>query len=220
MRIRPPGSAGPVPVQLWLLVGSMALIELVLSAADRGWIGTPFWRAIAFGYGAFWQSVLSGAEQPIYAAQPYLMFLSHAFLHGDLLHFVLNGVILLALGKFISQQVGPWAMLLVFAVSAVAGGLAYAALSGSAAPMVGASGAVFGFIGLWQYWEYAARRARGLTLKPVYQMLAGLVVINLVLAVMLQGGLAWQAHLGGFVAGVALGPAMTRVARARAAARM
>ena len=81
--------------------------------------------------------------------------------------------------------------------------------------MIGASGAVFGLIGLWQYWEFSVRRARGMTLRPVFSMLLVLLVINIALAVALGGGLAWQAHLGGFMTGAALAPLLNSIARRR-----
>ncbi len=196
---------GNVPLQLWLLVGVMALIELVLSAADSGWIGAANWREIAFGYGAFWRVLLHGGAVPSFSAQPYIMFISYAFLHGSWFHFLMNGVVLLALGKLVCDRSGPWFMLFLFFVSAVAAGGLYALLSRSDVPMVGASGAAFGFIGIWQFWEYSMRRAYGLSLRPVFATLGGLVLINVALAFALQGGLAWQAHLGGFIAGFALG---------------
>lgn len=219
MLIRPIGSDAPVPLALWLLVGSMGLIELGLAAADAGWIGTTDWRAITYVLGAFWVPLFDGTAQPLFGSQRYTMFVSHAFLHGGMLHLVMNGVILLALGKFISEQIGSVAMIGLFVACAIGGGLGFALLSQAQAPMIGASGAVFGFLGLWQYWEAMARLRRGLTLRPVLSMLGGLVVINIALAVALQGGLAWQAHLGGFVTGAALGPLMTRQAARRRAAQ-
>lgn len=203
------------PIQLWLLVGAMALIELVLSGADQGWFGSPDWREIAFEYGAFWRPLLSGQASPLYPAQPYLMFITYAFLHGSPTHFLLNGVVILALGKFIADRVGPWPVILLFFVSALAGGLVFGLMARTQAPMIGASGAAFGFIGFWQYWEVKALRARGRTLRPVLSLLAGLVVVNVVLDVALGGALAWQAHLGGFIAGVAMAPVMNWFERHR-----
>ncbi len=217
MSARPAGSVGQVPIELWFLVGSMALIEMLLSSADGGLIGTADWRAIAFGFGAFWRPVLTGELPPLMAGQAWTMFLSHAFLHGSLLHLLMNGAILLSLGKFIADYTGPWPMLLLFAVSAAAGGFAFALLADTQGPMIGASGAAFGFLGLWQYWEAMARWSKGTTLRPVLGTLGGLVIINVVMTLAMQGGLAWQAHLGGFIAGAAMGPAMTRFARHHAA---
>jgi membrane associated rhomboid family serine protease len=211
--LRPVSQSSDVPTALWALVGAMALIEILLTGADRGWFGLPGWRSLAFVYGAFWQPLIDGAARPVYPGQTTAMFLTHALLHGGLFHLMMNGIILLALGKFIAEQVGAAALLVVFFVSAVAGGAVFGLINTAAIPMIGASGAVFGFIGLWQYWEYAARRAHGLPLGPVLNTLVALAAINVVLMVALGGGLAWQAHLGGFLAGWVLGPVMTGIAR-------
>ncbi len=213
MILRPVSQNSDVPAALWALVGAMAVIELLLTGADRGWFGVPQWRSIAFVYGAFWQPLLDGFARPVFPGQVTAMFLTHAMLHGGLFHLMMNGIILLALGKFIAEQVGAVALMVVFAVSAVAGGAAFGLINTAPVPMIGASGAVFGFIGLWQYWEYAVRREHGLPVRPVLATIGALVVINVVLMVALGGGLAWQAHLGGFVAGWALGPVMTGIAR-------
>ncbi len=215
MLVRAVGGGGSVPVLLWLLVGGMVAIELLLALGDRGWLGSFEWRRTAFVYGAFWQPLVTGTARPVFEGQAATMFLSHAFLHGGLAHLALNTVILLALGKFVAEHAGPWPMLLLFVVSAIAGGAGFALLADARAPMVGASGAVFGFIGLWQFWETLARRRHGMPLKPVLTMLLGLAAINVALAFVLDGGLAWEAHLGGFLCGVAVGPLMTVLARRR-----
>ncbi len=217
---RPPAPripAAPVPLVLWLLVGGMGLIEAVLSGADAGLIGAPDWREIAFDYGAFWPGLWRGTLAPLYPGQPYAMFLSHAFLHGGMLHYAMNATILLALGKFISERIGPARMLAVFVISAVAGGVVFQLLAAGPGPMIGASGAGFGFLGLWQYWEARARLRLRLSLRPVWSVVIALALANVALLVAFNGGLAWQAHLGGFLAGIALGPWSTRVMARRAA---
>lgn len=206
-----------LPQLLLALVGAMTAIELVLSAADRGWIGATDWRQIALIHGAFWQPVLDGTARPAFPGQTITMFASHAFLHGGMLHLAMNAVILLSLGKFIAQRAGQWPMLFLFLVSAAAGGLAFGLLARGAGPMIGASGAVFGFLGLWLYWDAMIRRRLRASLQPVLATIGTLIAINLVMALFMGGALAWQAHLGGFVAGFALGPVMTGFARRRAA---
>ena len=114
--------------------------------------------------GAFWASLLHG-DTPLYAAQPVTMFLSHAFLHGSLLHMVMNMTILLALGRFTADHYGARAVLPVFALGAIGGGAVYGLLSAGAYPMVGASGAVFAFLGLWIAWDWRRHRASG-ALRP------------------------------------------------------
>jgi len=113
----------------------------------------------------------------------------------------LNGVILLALGKFVASRIGAARTLLLLFLAAVGGGLGFALLSASNAPMIGASGAVFGLIGLWQAWDYRMRRSAGLPVRPVLVAILGLAVANVVFFVMLGGGLAWEAHLGGWLVG-------------------
>ena len=90
------------------------------------------------------------------------------------------------------------------------GALLFGLLAFTDAPMIGASGAVFGLVGLWQADEYRIRKSRGLPLKPVYTAILGLVAANVAFFVMLSGGLAWEAHLGGWLAGGLAGLVLLR----------
>ncbi|MFO1210590.1 MAG: rhomboid family intramembrane serine protease [Amaricoccus sp.] len=223
----PPSSYRPLPAELWALVGVIALIEVILSLADNGIIFDPSLRGRVFIAGAFWSRLLHG-DAPLYAMQPVTMFVSHAFLHGSLLHMVMNMTILLALGRFTADHYGPRVILPVFLISAVAGGAVFGLLARGAYPMVGASGAVFGFLGLWIAWDWRRHRALGLSTAPVLRRVAVLAVVNVVVYVGLKGLLAWQTHLGGFLAGLVCGAwldgrqaqdaRLARVARRRAEA--
>lgn len=204
---QPQHGRGPeigAPRFLWILVGVMAVIELALGLSESGYIGSSNWRWPAFAIGAFWQPMFSGGMGPLYPGQTLLMFVTHAFLHGGFMHLALNGVILLALGKFVAYRIGAPRTLLVLVASAVGGGLAFGLLASSNSPMIGASGAVFGLIGVWQAWDYQMRRAAGLPLQPLLVAILGLVLANVVFFVILGGGLAWQAHLGGWLSGFGL----------------
>ena len=198
-----------LPWQLWFLAGTMVVIELWLSVSDRGWID-PDWRIYAFLNGAFWRPVATGAAYPLFDEQWLTMYVSHAFLHGGIVHVALNSTVLLALGKHIAARTGPWSLLALFVVSAVAGALGFQVLSTSNAPMVGASGAVFGFLGLWLYWDFIHRRRRRLSITPVLKTIVGLIAANVLIYFAFSGTLAWEAHLGGFVAGIAAGPLISR----------
>jgi Rhomboid family. len=113
----------------------------------------------------------------------------------------MNGVILLSLGKVIGEKVGALRTYLLFGASAIAGGAAFGLISMSSGPMIGASGAAFGFLGIWNAWDFQRRKALGLSLRPILNMILGLAIANLALFVFLQGGLAWEAHLGGYLMG-------------------
>jgi membrane associated rhomboid family serine protease len=199
------------PVFLWWLVGVMAVIEIVLSAADAGAIGSPEWRWIVFSYGAFWRPIFSGEIAPIFSGQDFTMFVSHAFLHGNFLHFAMNCAVLLALGKVVANRIGTGKTIMAFLLSAVGGAAAFGLISTGNGPMIGASGAVFGLIGIWQAWDFSLRRRRNLPLGPVVKSAFALVLANILLFVVLSSGLAWEAHLGGWLVGVASAASFARV---------
>jgi membrane associated rhomboid family serine protease len=198
------------PGFLWCLVGIMTVIELILSLSDSGVFGEQNLRWTVFSLGAFWQPVFAGTVPPIYPDQTALMFISHAFLHGGFAHMAMNSVVLLSLGKFVSVQVGAVRTLLVLFLSAVAGAACFGLLSSSPAPMIGASGAVFGLIGLWQAMDFRMRRRAGLPLQPILMAVLGLIAANIALFVILSGGLAWQAHFGGWIVGWLSGQSFAR----------
>jgi len=202
--LRPPSTYRPLPRELWGLVGVIAAIEILLDLADAGVIFDRSLRGRVFEVGAFWSSLLHGGS-PLYALQPVTMFVSHAFLHGSLLHMVMNMTILLALGRFTADRYGGRMILPVFILGAIGGGAAFGLMASGAFPMVGASGAVFGFFGAWIAWDWRRHRAAGAPVAPVLRRVVVLVIVNVVVWVGLKGLLAWQAHLGGFLAGLAFG---------------
>lgn len=205
-RSEPPRSQPytPLPRSLLWLAGLIALVEVLLSLADAGYLADPSLRARVFGPGAFWAALLHGT-QPLFAWQPVTMFVTHALLHGGFLHMAMNMAVLLGLGRFCSDRYGGGMILPVFLVGAVAGGAAFGLIATGGYPMVGASGAVFAFLGVWTVWDWRRHQARGASTAPVLRRIAGLAAINALLYFGLGGLLAWEAHLGGFLAGVASG---------------
>ncbi|MBN2907057.1 MAG: rhomboid family intramembrane serine protease [Rhodobacteraceae bacterium] len=175
-------------------------IELTLSAADMGLVGYPKWRLAAYSLGAFWTALLVGAK-PLYGTQPWVMFISYAFLHGGVWHLAGNMMTLMLLGTPLVDRVGQARFLAIYVLSAVGGGIGFAMLSPSFQPMVGASGALFGLAGAWLWLDWSDRRRLMRPLWPVWRACIILVLLNAVLWALLGGLLAWQTHLGGFIAG-------------------
>ena len=201
----------PQTVLIWLIVGT-CLPELVLTAADYGLIGTTRWRSIAYQNGGFWAGLLYN-WRPNYAAQPWTMFFSYFFLHGGPVHLAGNMLVLWGLGQILIKRMGPKRFLFLYTMSAIGGAFCFGLLSASPQPMVGASGALFGMLGAWQYWCWSALRRAGRSLWPVWKVLIGLVALNIVMWVVLQGLLAWQTHLGGFLAGWVCAATLPRIRR-------
>ena len=182
------------------LIGLCCGVELVLIAADYGLVGSPRWRGLAYQNGAFWAGLLYN-WRPNYTGQPVLMFFTYAFLHSGFGHLAGNMLTLFFLGSIAQERVGQRGLVALYSISAIGGAVAFAILSSSPQPMVGASGALFGLAGAWQYWEWIDRCRTGRRPWVVGRTVLGLVLLNVVLWIWMAGGLAWETHLGGFIAG-------------------
>jgi membrane associated rhomboid family serine protease len=188
------------PWSVFSIIAVCVAVEAALLAADFGLVGVPRLRELAYQYGGFWVGLL-GTWQPNYPSQPYLMFVTYAFLHGGPLHLLVNMLTLYSLGRLVISRVGQAQFLLLYVVSALGGALGFAALTSEFRPMVGASGALFGLVGAWIAWDYVDRYTFSEPLLPVLRPILILVVLNVVLYYAMGGHLAWETHLGGFLAG-------------------
>ncbi len=197
----PPMPTRPnTPAVLWT-VGLLCLPELFFFVAGLGAAGPNAprnWAVVHFG---FWNALLAGA-QPLWPFQREAMFVTYAFLHGGLFHLAGNAVVTLALAGIVVARSSDRGFVVLFLTGAIGGGIGYALLGPVGSPMVGASGAVFGLIGAWKYWEWLDRRAAGAPMKPLWMSVAAFVLLNVVIFIWLDGLLAWEAHLGGAIAGV------------------
>ncbi len=154
--------------------------------------------------------------------------LSYAFLHGGATHLIFNGIWLAAFGSPVARRFGTARFLLLGALGAVAGAAAYlAAHPLELAPMIGASAAVSAFMGAAARFVFPIRgpyRADSTFEQPmqsVREMLANVqtmsflavwFVSNMLMGLagqtlgFSQAPIAWEAHIGGFVAGLLLAP--------------
>lgn len=174
--------------------------EILLSGAGWGLWGSPAWRRWAIEYGGFWTGLLRN-WRPNYPLQPWAMFVTYSFLHGGLVHFVVNMMTLFSLGPALADYFGGWRLAVIYVVSTIGGAIGFALLSGQTQPMVGASGALFGLAGALVALSWRDLRAEGAPLTPVVRAVVLLAVLNLVLWWAMNGQLAWETHLGGFVIG-------------------
>ena len=191
----------------WLLIVILLVcvaIEMTLQGADFGLWGSPLWRGLAYQYGGFWRGLLDN-WQPNYTTQPIVMFASYSFLHGGFVHLLINMITLASLGRLVIERVGQVRFAMIYAVSLLGGALGFALLSTAVQPMVGASGALFGLAGVLTAWEYAVRRRARERMGPVLRVIGLLVGLNVIMYWAMEGNLAWETHLGGFLAGWAAG---------------
>ena len=203
-RLHTPLNAAMKNGVLWGLIGVPVLIEAVLQAADAGLFGTTLWRSIAYQNGAFWAGLLHD-WRPNYPGQAMVMFLTYSLLHSGLGHLAGNMVTLWMLGQRLLKKIKTGDLLLLYLISTLGGGAGFGLLSLSPQPMIGASGALFGLAGAVIWLETADRRRLGMSLWPILGVIAGLVLLNVLMWLALDGVLAWETHLGGFVGGVGFG---------------
>lgn len=189
-----------VPLVIWVMLIADSLPELVLEGAGAGLWGSPRWRDLAYSWAGFWPGLLHN-WQPNYPGQSLAMFITYGFVHQGFTHLLGNMLVLVWLGLPVVSRVGSGRFLMIYVLSMIGGGLGYALLSSGLTPMVGASGALFGLAGAWVAWEYVDRFTAGEMLWPVLRIVVLLAGLNLVSWWATGGQLAWQTHLGGFVAG-------------------
>jgi membrane associated rhomboid family serine protease len=129
------------------------------------------------------------------------------FLHGSITHILFNMWALYIFGPVLERRFGAYSFLSLY----FAGGLAGSALyyvAGSNAPAVGASGAIFGLFGAMLAASYRQRYTPAG--RAVFGQLGLLLAINMALPLFVPR-IAWQAHLGGLVAGVLIALAWDRL---------
>lgn len=146
----------------------------------------------------------------------WITLVTALFLHGSWPHALMNAAFALAFGtpvaRFLGLRARGVAVFVVFyLVSGVLANLAFAAVHrGDPTPLVGASGAVSGLMGAAARLIAGRGRPGPIISPPVIGMGAAWVVVNLLVAVtgIAPGAngaaVAWEAHLGGFAAGVLL----------------
>ncbi len=185
---------------LLAIVAICVVVELALQGADWGLWGSLRWRPLAYQNGGFWAGLLDN-WRPNYRGQPVLMFLTYGFLHGGAGHVGFNMVTLVSLGVPVADRLGFWRFAVLYVAALLGGAVGFALLSSVAQPMVGASGALFGLVGALLAWDYRQRRRVGDPVWVVFGSVLGLVLLNVMMLWWLSGLLAWQTHLGGFLAG-------------------
>ena len=144
------------------------------------------------------------------------------FLHGGLMHLVGNMLYLFIFGNNIEDAMGRARFIVFYLVCGVAAVLAQGLPApDSTVPMIGASGAISGVLGayllLYPHARVLVAIPIGFILHTV-RLKAGWVlglwfgfqIVNSALTGDQQGGVAWYAHIGGFLAGMALVPFFKR----------
>jgi membrane associated rhomboid family serine protease len=187
-----------INVFVFIWQDSLPEIELVNVAMSGGLVPSVF---------------LNGAKlPPEFANLPTeVTLITYMFLHGDWWHLAGNMLFLWVFADNVEDAMGFVRFILFYLLCGIIAGLAHAfANPGSDGPLIGASGAIGGVVGAYlmlyprvKMWVLAFGR---IPLKiPAYLMVGAWIAFQL-FSVWMQdeSNTAWWAHIGGFLAGVAL----------------
>jgi membrane associated rhomboid family serine protease len=199
-----------------LLQGAGAGGQLARSVCDLGLIPGEILQTAKPGSGLQLAPGLVCLVDPV---PNYWSVLTSMFTHGGWFHLIGNMMFLWVFGNNIEDATGPVKFLIFYLLCGVAAAAAQTFVNpNSIIPMVGASGAVSGVLGAYLL-LYPRVRVHTLIILPIYittvaipawvmlgywialQVLSGLVSLN---ELEPRGGVAFFAHVGGFVAGLLL----------------
>lgn len=209
----------PPRVVVWLLVSFVVVLgAMMVMPASRL---EAFVGALAFVPATLTNTQWSAEMPPGEIARLLMPLVTYSFLHGGLLHLVMNGIGFLLVATLAARRMGGVAFLAFCIVTGVFAALTHWAFHyNSTVPMVGASGMLSGLVG-------ATARFVRLDLRGVWGRAGGLMPLNdrrlvaftliwLALNYVLGASgfgtvgegqsVAWEAHMGGYFAGVLLFP--------------
>ncbi len=158
----------------------------------------------------------------IVAGSGLITLLSSMFLHGGFLHIGGNMLYLYIFGDNVEDLAGHAGYLVFYLVSGILGSLAHIASdAASTVVTIGASGAISGVLGAYVR-KFPRARVRALLLYgfwvrfirvPAYVLIGFWFVYQLVFALLdVEGGVAYFAHIGGFIAGLTIAGLLKRQA--------
>jgi membrane associated rhomboid family serine protease len=200
-----------VTIALIVVASAVFLWQLTLSPTAE--------VRIAYALGVTPITLLGDEQLPadIYLVPPWLTVLTSMFLHGGWLHIIGNMLYLWIFGNNIEDALGHVGFVLFYVACGAAAALAQSALDvDSTVPMIGASGAIAGVLGAY---AVLFPRAHVLVLLPLgffsqVIRLPALLVLGFWFVLQFieggltassgEGGVAYWAHIGGFVAGLVL----------------
>ena len=121
---------------------------------------------------------------------------TYMFLHGSIMHIVLNMYSLYVIGSQMETFIGKTKYIIVYILSGITGGLLSSVLSGNVS--VGASGAIFGLLGAMLYFGYHYRTYLGGVIKS---QIIPIIALNILIGFM-QPNVDNFCHIGGLVGGL------------------
>ena len=220
-----------IPSVIVAILAVLAIVHVVRTEVLTDDQNIEFLLAFAFIPARYDTSIVLGGALPGGFGAEVWTFVTYAFIHADWTHFGVNALWLLPFGTALARRFGALRFLAFFAVTAAAGaGMHLATHAGAQFPMIGASAVVSGAmaaamrfafqqggpLGMLRGEDEAAYRVPALPLTGVWNDARVLLFVGIWFAINVLFGLgslpitgseqsiAWQAHIGGFLAGLLL----------------
>jgi membrane associated rhomboid family serine protease len=214
-----------VPLVVLLLLGFLVLIHVLRALAGESW---QVYTIFAFAFSP--ERFLTEAALAQLPGSKWWSFLTSGFIHADWLHLGFNSLWLVIFGTPVARVLGNWRFLLLATVSTIAGSAAILATHwGERLFLLGASGAVSGLTAaaIPIMYGLGSARSRDVTnslalnsymnsqraltftavwfaLQIIPQWASGTSSLVTGTAFLDERPIAWEAHLGGFIAGLIL----------------
>lgn len=203
------------PYVTWALIAACVLMFLWQQT-----LPPPAGEAMVYALGVIPARLFGHAELPpqMQVVPPWASVLTSMFLHGSWLHLLGNMLYLWIFGNNVEDAMGHVRFVAFYVLAGVAAALLQGGLAPQATiPMIGASGAIAGVLGAYLLLHPKAN-VRVLVVILLFIRIINVpavIVLGLWFVVQLMsgattpadgGGVAFWAHVGGFVAGVALIP--------------
>jgi len=195
------------PIITYFIIGLCILVFLLQFSTVSYKSGQLF-----YSYGLI-PSVLMGHKQlplDLYAVPGYITIFTSMFMHGGFMHLIGNMLYMWIFADNIEDNLGPKKFLLFYILSGVGAAMTQVFMdTHSQIPMVGASGAIGGVLGAYLINH---PNAKVLVLIP-FGFFSQLIKIRALYVLgfwfILQffssgGGVAYAAHIGGFISGIIL----------------
>jgi membrane associated rhomboid family serine protease len=209
------------PVMVWTLIG-VNLIAFLYQSSLPPQVLEGFLFDFALVPSRFF------GELHLTAPSGWIPFFTNIFLHGGWLHLLVNMWSLWIFGPAVEDRLGHRRFMLFYLFCGVAAGLAHAlANPNSIVPALGASGAIAGVIGCYARMFPGARLVVIVPILfiPLFFEIHAIIFAMLWLVMQIvpgilalgedsAGGIAWWAHIGGFVAGWLVTPMLRRATSA------
>jgi len=186
-------------------------------------LGSRGFQFITFQFGFIPYELISGVElTPELSASPYLTMFTSMFMHGGWIHLIGNMLFLWIYGNNVEDYFGRVKFIIFYLLSGLAAVGLYTLFGPSSQiPLVGASGAIAGLMGAYLVLHPRARITVLIIFffiqfvqLPAKFVLGMWFVVQLFMSLAgssTGGGVAWMAHVGGFVFGWLILKAMVKI---------